>query len=128
MSKQNIKEIKETLDRVIKLAKQDKEVHSLLKKLFEISSKPFPKESSKETILEEESESEINPIEIFTQGGEDGLLKALEPLSPSQLINIIKRFGFDPSRKSYRWRKKERLIELIAQRIKSSTSRGDVFK
>lgn len=128
MSKQNIKEIKETLDKLVKLAKRDKEVHSLLLELFEIASKPFQKKSPKETIREEESEIDINPIDVFTQGGEDGLIKALEPLSPAQLINIIKRFGFDPSRKSYRWRKKERLIELIVQRIKSSTSRGDVFK
>ena len=127
MSKQNKKEIKETIQRIIKLSRQDKEIHGLLVRLLEIASEPFPNESTKEVVLEGESEVDINPITIFTESGEDGLLNALNPLSIEELINIIKKFGFDPSRKSYRWRKKERLIDLIVQRIKSSTSRGDVF-
>jgi len=127
MSDTNINQIKDWLRKVIELSKSEKEVHKLLSEVVEIASKPFHHDNSKEIVTKQESEVEINPISIFTEGGEDGLIKALKPLSSTQLINIIKKYGFDPSRKSHRWRKKERLIDLIVQRIKSSTSRGDVF-
>ena len=127
MSKYKMKEIKEAIQDIIKLSQTDIEVHGLLVELLNIASKTFPN-SSKAIESEHDAEVDINPISIFTEAGEDGLLKALEPLTLVELIDIIKKFGFDPSRKSYRWRKKERLVDFIIQRIKSSTSRGDVFR
>ena len=127
MSNQDKNDVKEWLEQLIELSKKNKKVHSLLAELIEIASQPFPRKSSDDYISQEELHGEINPITIFTEKGEDGLKNALEDLTPNELINIIKKFGFDPSRKSYRWRKKERLIDLIIQRIRSSTSRGDVF-
>ncbi len=127
MYNQDINDLKEWLKQLIELSRKNRKVHSLLAELIEIASQPFHKKLSDEHKSQEGLHEEINPITIFTENGEDGLKNALEDLTPNELINIIKKFGFDPSRKSYRWRKKERLIDLITQRIKSSTSRGDVF-
>ena len=71
---------------------------------------------------------EMNVFEIYSEKGEDGLILELEKLSVSQLKNIIRQNGFDPTKLSEKWRKKDRLIDLIVSKVKSRSEKGQVFK
>ncbi len=71
---------------------------------------------------------EINVFEIYTKKGEDGLIQELEKLSISQLKHIIRQNGFDPSKLSVKWKKKDRLLNLIVNKVKSRSEKGQVFK
>ena len=72
--------------------------------------------------------TEINIFEIYSDKGKDGLILELEKLSVSQLKDIIRQNGFDPTKLSEKWRKKDRLIDLIVSKVKSRSEKGQVFK
>jgi len=70
----------------------------------------------------------INIFEIYSEKGENGLIIELQKLSVPQLKNIIRQNGFDPTKLSEKWRKKDRLIDLIVNKVKSRSEKGRVFK
>lgn len=70
----------------------------------------------------------LDPFMAFIEGGSVGLIKALENVEVQECKVIISHYALDPSRSYVRWRKKERLVELIVQRVKAVTNKGEVFK
>lgn len=70
---------------------------------------------------------EINVFEIYSEKGEEGLKSELEKLSIPQLNYIIRQNVFDPTKLSEKWKKKDKLIDLIVNKVKSRTEKGRVF-
>jgi hypothetical protein len=70
---------------------------------------------------------EINVFEIYSEKGEEGLKSELEKLSIPQLNHIIRQNVFDPTKLSEKWKKKDKLIDLIVNKVKSRTEKGRVF-
>jgi hypothetical protein len=70
---------------------------------------------------------EMNVFEIYSEKGEEGLKSELEKLSIPQLNYIIRQNVFDPTKLSQKWKKKDKLIDLIVNKVKSRTEKGRVF-
>lgn len=70
----------------------------------------------------------LDPFMAFLEGGSVGLIKALENVEVQECKTIISHYALDPSRSYVRWRKKERLVEFIVQRVKAVANKGEVFK
>lgn len=70
----------------------------------------------------------LDPFMAFLEGGSVGLIKALEHVEVQECKTIISHYALDPSRSYVRWRKKERLVEFIVQRVKAIANKGEVFK
>jgi hypothetical protein len=66
-------------------------------------------------------------FQIFAEKGEQGLLEFLNKLDLVQLKDIVGEHRLDPSGLSLKWRKKERLVKFILDRIISRTRHGEVF-
>lgn len=64
----------------------------------------------------------------FFAEGADGLRRQLEGLEIKELKAIVSRHGFDPSGLARNWRKREKLIELILQRVEARGRKGEVFR
>lgn len=67
-------------------------------------------------------------FDIFAEGGAQALRNRLEPLELRALKRIIAKHSFDSSKLADKWRKKERLINLILERVTARTEKGEVFK
>lgn len=100
----------------------DNELKNLLSNLF-------CKVTSKSTVRKKQEPVNItiNPIAIVSSEGENVLLGKLNDLEIPELIAIIKKYGFDKTRKSYKWKTKEKIVKLIKDKVCSSSKRGDVF-
>jgi len=72
-------------------------------------------------------EAKINPISIAATEGIERLVEELEKLDVPALIAVIKKYGLDKTRKSYTWKTKDKLVNLIKERVSASSTRGDVF-
>lgn len=70
----------------------------------------------------------VDPFKAFLEGGSVLLVKTLEDMDAAECKNIISHYALDPSRSYVRWRKKEKLVELIVQRVKAVVNKGEVFK
>src|SRR5437868_6882812 len=57
----------------------------------------------------------------------DEFLKKLNELNIGQLVKIIQKNGLDQSKLSHKWKNKEKLIELIKERILDRTNKGKIF-
>jgi len=67
-------------------------------------------------------------FQIFAGGGEQNLRQKLEPLDLRTLKGIVSQHGFDPSKLAEKWQKKERLVNLIIDRVSARSDKGKVFK
>ncbi|NLG84706.1 MAG: hypothetical protein GX493_08920 [Firmicutes bacterium] len=67
-------------------------------------------------------------FQVFLAEGEGALRQRLESLELKALKGIISRHGFDPSNLAQRWRKKEKLIDLIVERVTARSEKGRVFR
>jgi hypothetical protein len=67
-------------------------------------------------------------FEVFAEGGEEVLRQKLESLEMGSLKQIISQHGFAPSKLAEKWRTKERLINLIVERVTARSDKGRVFK
>lgn len=95
------------------------------KGMAEASQKPgAAKRKKKEEVSIPEG---FDPFQIYFDQGRLGLQRALEPLDAPVLKAILTQFALDPSRSYARWRKPERLIELIVERIKAMSNKGQAF-
>lgn len=70
----------------------------------------------------------LDPFKFFYEGGSVSLIKALEDVEVPECKVIISHYALDPSRSYVRWRKKERFVEFIVQRVKAIANKGEVFK
>lgn len=69
----------------------------------------------------------LDPFVLFDKG-EDYLRSALQDLGLDQLKDIVAGYGMDRARLALRWRKAERLIELIVDTVRSRSEKGDAFR
>lgn len=123
MSKLDIEDIKASLKEIISAAKKDSELKALLAELSELVSDDNT--SGKRTRVK--VEVDINPISLAANEGIDRLVVELEKLEIDQLVAVIKKYGLDKTRKSYKWKTKEKLVSLIKDKVSASSTRGDVF-
>lgn len=66
--------------------------------------------------------------EIFSNGGESVLREKLDSLDIEILRQIIGQNSLDSSKLSRKWRKKERLINLIVEKVLVRSEKGHAFK
>lgn len=76
----------------------------------------------------EEPPIDFDIFQIFAEGGEPVLRQKLETLELNTLKKIVRQHGFDPSRLAEKWRKKDRLLNLIIERVSARSDKGRVFK
>jgi hypothetical protein len=65
---------------------------------------------------------------IFSQGGEEGLRTALAPLELRVLRKLVSQHGLDPSKLAVKWRGRERLVQLIVERVLARSEKGKAFE
>ncbi len=85
------------------------------------------------TVNQKKKKTEEPPIDfdifqIFAEGGEPALRQKLETLELKTLKGIVRQHGFDSSKLAEKWRKKERLLNLIIERVSARSDKGRVFK
>lgn len=64
---------------------------------------------------------------IHTELGIEGLVQKLNELPIGQLVKIIQKNSFDQSKLSYKWKNKDKLVQLIHDRILDRTTKGNIF-
>ena len=69
----------------------------------------------------------IDPIDVYGQG-EDVLRNRLEYLDIEQLKDIVAEHGMDTQKLAMKWKKKERLVELIISTIRNRIEKGAAFR
>jgi hypothetical protein len=118
------KEIAKKVARILRtLARKVEENPDLLKDM-ELSLGDIP------AVKRKEKELPINfdIFQIFAEGGEMALRQKLETFDLRTLKRIIRQHGFDPSKLAEKWRKKERILSLIIERVSARSDKGKVFK
>ena len=65
---------------------------------------------------------------IFAQGGEEALRATLAPLDLRVLRELVSQHGLDPSKLAVKWRDRERLVQLIMERVVARSEKGKAFK
>ncbi len=81
-----------------------------------------PKSRSKASVPEG-----FDPFQIYYDQGGLGLQQAMESMDAATLKAILNHFALDPTRSYSRWRKEERLINYIIDRVKALSHKGEVF-
>jgi hypothetical protein len=71
---------------------------------------------------------DFSVFEVFAKGGEPALRQQLEHLEIKILKGIIAKNSFDPSKLTQKWRKKDRLVDFIAERVTARSKKGQVFQ
>lgn len=69
----------------------------------------------------------IDAIDIYAKVGLDGLRLSLDKLEIPELRKIIMLNNLDPSKLSYKWRDKKKIVILILERIAARASKGNAF-
>lgn len=82
-----------------------------------------PKKKQEKNIL-----IDFNIYQIFSNGGEKALREKLDPFDITVLRQIISQNSLDSSRLSRKWRKKEKLINLIVEKVAARSEKGNAFK
>lgn len=76
----------------------------------------------------EEPPIDLDVFRIFSDEGSEVLRKKMEPLDLRTLVRIIRQHRFDPSKLAEKWKDKERLINLILEKVAARSDKGKVFK
>ena len=69
----------------------------------------------------------LDPFDVLASG-EDTLRLRLTELSVEELKDVVAEHGMDHTRLAMRWRRPERLIELIVSETKARLTKGDAFR
>lgn len=69
----------------------------------------------------------FDPFAVYADG-EATLRARLADLTLDQLKDIIAEHGMDPSKLAMRWKKPEKLIDLIAMTVRDRAEKGDAFR
>jgi hypothetical protein len=72
--------------------------------------------------------SVFDPVELYHQKGEKYLREQLQHLEVDQLKDMIAEHGMDSSRRAMRWKKRDRLLELIVKTASCRARKGDAFR
>lgn len=71
---------------------------------------------------------DVDVFGIFSQGGEKALRDRLNSLELNALRRIVRHHSLDPSKLAEKWKNKERLINLIIDRVSARIDKGKAFK
>jgi hypothetical protein len=87
----------------------------------------------KVAIVSERGKTAQRPVDvdvfgIFSQGGEKALRDSLNSLELNALRRIVRHHSLDPSKLAEKWKNKERLINLIIDRVSARIDKGKAFK
>lgn len=119
------KEFAEQVAHILRvLARKVEENPNILKDL-ELDPKDFPMISRKKI---EKTTIDFDIFQVFTDGGEQALRQKLEPLDLKTLKEIVSKHGFDTSKLAEKWKRKERVVNLIINRVSARSDKGKVFK
>lgn len=69
----------------------------------------------------------LDPLELYS-GGEDRLREGLARLSIEQLKDIVAEHGMDTRRLAMRWKRRDRLEELIVTTVRTRLTKGSAFR
>jgi hypothetical protein len=69
-----------------------------------------------------------DPIPVFRDGGESGLRDRLSELDTEQLKDMIAAGGMDSSGLAAKWRSRDRLTNLIVDRVQGRATKGRAFR
>ncbi len=69
----------------------------------------------------------LDPFDVLASG-EDTLRLRLAELSVEDLKDIVAEHGMDHARLAMKWRRPERLINLIVDETKARLAKGDAFR
>lgn len=106
------------------LAKKIEEKPDLLEDI-EVDIKDIPAFSQKRRI---KTFTNFDIFQIFSDEGEQALRQKLELLDLRTLRIIVRQHGFDQSKLAEKWKNKERLVNLILERVAARSGKGKVFK
>lgn len=70
------------------------------------------------------------PIDPFIEyaSGEEALLNKLQGLDVEALKDIIAQYGMDGSKLALKWKRPDRLIDLILVMVRERSAKGDAFR
>jgi hypothetical protein len=122
--KKKYEALKEQLKQLIDAAKHDDDVRKLLGELINLTNRSTGVTTGAKRRTPEPA---VNPFQIIRESGVESLNARLDKLDVSDLIQIIKYYGLDQSRKSHKWRKKDRIKEFVVERVHAKSVQGDVF-
>ncbi|MGD0488630.1 MAG: hypothetical protein ABSB94_15735 [Syntrophorhabdales bacterium] len=71
---------------------------------------------------------DFDVVQVVAEAGESVLRQRLETLDLQTLKGIVRQHGFDASKLAEKWRRKERLIDLIIERASARSDKGKVFE
>ncbi len=69
----------------------------------------------------------LDPFTLY-EIGERKLRKDLERLDVDSLKDIVAAYGMDRAKLAMRWKTESRLVDLIADSVKTRAHKGDVFR
>lgn len=69
----------------------------------------------------------LDPFVVYQAG--EGMLRArLSELTLDQLKDVVAEHGMDPSKLAMKWKKPERLVDLIVATVRERLEKGDAFR
>jgi len=69
----------------------------------------------------------LDPFSLYSDRG-DALRQALASLDIEQLKDIVAEHGMDLPKLAMKWKRPERLIDLIVTTVRSRSRKGDAFR
>lgn len=88
---------------------------------------PVPSAASPKKRAGRRAAGVLDPFAVDQEG--EGVLRArLSGLSVEELKDIVAEHGMDPSKLAMKWKKPERLVDLIATTVSSRLHKGDAFR
>ncbi len=70
----------------------------------------------------------IDVFAVYRSEGAAELRRQLETLDVERLKDIVAEHGMDHSRLALKWRRPERLVDLIVSAVEARLTKGDVFR
>lgn len=70
----------------------------------------------------------FDPFRHYYEQGSVGLYSYLQNMDSPTCKAILSHFGLDPSNSYTRWRKQEKLVDFIVQRVKAMATKGEAFE
>lgn len=111
-------------------ASKDPEFASKIEEIMGCRPKPIAKDDAKNSGARKggrRAPAVIDPV-AMAETDPQGLRKALEPLSSSQLLDIVAEYGMDPGKLVMKWKDRDKIIERIVDISMSRATKGDAFR
>lgn len=70
----------------------------------------------------------LDPFAVYADTGESGLRQALATLDLEQLRDVVAEHGMDHDRLAMKWKRPDRVIGRIVERVEAVSSKGFAFR